>query len=458
MTAAKWKESFVALVACAGLTWGQTDSSQTPPLGIGRDLLTVREPGRADQKCRILKAWKQPDGTLAFEVQCLETEERLTLVEMASAETTFKDSPRAMRSRIFHWGQNLTPPPGVPRMPTTPVAMPEKGIDVKSESAPVTGTSNLPTVPPVASSGDGPKEIEIKKSEPLYPLPPEAKLGPIQVETAKPSNWQESWGKADDHHTKLTDEKVTETSPVNSESGHDPVKAPSALPVPTSAPVNPPTTSVDQVSSEVSPENSGNTEKAQNSLKVVQPAGYTHIDDRPGVAHVTDIPPTETKAAPGSKTPVMDFFRTLWKPPLKEPAPLQSIQVAEAPAPMPAPSPLQFQAVLQDSLLPSEREMAADALSGFQRLEDPTIVPALLRAATEDPAATVRASCVHGLAKMNANTSDVVSALMNLKADPDVCVRREVNQALIRFGLAKPEPENEMIHQINAPGGKTGEW
>jgi hypothetical protein len=101
--------------------------------------------------------------------------------------------------------------------------------------------------------------------------------------------------------------------------------------------------------------------------------------------------------------------------------------------------------------------MAAEALTGFERQQDPTIVPALLHGAAGDPAATVRAACVHGLVRLNANTSDVVGVLMTLKADPDLRVRREVNQTLGSFGLTKPEPENEMIHQISGPGGKTGE-
>ena len=54
---------------------------------------------------------------------------------------------------------------------------------------------------------------------------------------------------------------------------------------------------------------------------------------------------------------------------------------------------------------------------------------------------------------MKANSPEVVSVLMNLKADPDLRVRREAHEALITFGLAKPELENEMIHQISASAG-----
>jgi hypothetical protein len=46
---------------------------------------------------------------------------------------------------------------------------------------------------------------------------------------------------------------------------------------------------------------------------------------------------------------------------------------------------------------------------------------------------------------------------LSLKADPDLRVRREAHQALISFGLAKPESENEMIHQISAPGQASDE-
>src|SRR5947208_12254130 len=119
MALARWKTTLVATLAWAGMAWGQA-SSPSPSFGIGSDLLTVREAGRPDQKCRILKAWKQPDGAMALEVQCLETEEHLTIVEMPSSEAGSTDSSKGMKSRIYHWGQSLTPPAGVPQMPTAP--------------------------------------------------------------------------------------------------------------------------------------------------------------------------------------------------------------------------------------------------------------------------------------------------------------------------------------------------
>jgi len=48
----------------------------------------------------------------------------------------------------------------------------------------------------------------------------------------------------------------------------------------------------------------------------------------------------------------------------------------------------------------------------------------------EDPAATVRASCVNALAKMKANTFPVVSAIQAAKNDGDARVRTAAEEAM----------------------------
>ena len=221
----------------------------------------------------------------------------------------------------------------------------------------------------------------------------------------------------------------------------------------------PSTTGSDDKTGDNSPDLSGTSGKKEIVPESIQPAGYSHVDDRPGIAHVTDIPPAgAAKAGGASKKPVVDFIRAMWKPSLKEPAPLQTVQINEMLVAAAVPDALQIRATLQNSLLPSQREMAAEILSNWDSHREPTIVPALLRAATEDPAATVRAACVHCLVKMRANSPQVVSVLLSLKADPDLRVRREAHQALISFGLAKPESENETVHQISAPAGPVVDW
>jgi hypothetical protein len=85
---------------------------------------------------------------------------------------------------------------------------------------------------------------------------------------------------------------------------------------------------------------------------------------------------------------------------------------------------------LRESLYPSQREWAAESLATLDWRRQPVAVQALITAAKEDPAPTVRASCVRCLAKMHVNTVPVVSVIQGLKGDPDPRVRQEVGVAL----------------------------
>ncbi|MFO0930366.1 MAG: HEAT repeat domain-containing protein [Gemmataceae bacterium] len=89
---------------------------------------------------------------------------------------------------------------------------------------------------------------------------------------------------------------------------------------------------------------------------------------------------------------------------------------------------------LRGSLLPSEREMAADRLTRVDWRAEPQVVGALLTAAKGDPAPAVRAACVRSLGKMNVNLVPVVNVVRTLKADTDVRVRQEVEQTLATLG------------------------
>jgi hypothetical protein len=99
--------------------------------------------------------------------------------------------------------------------------------------------------------------------------------------------------------------------------------------------------------------------------------------------------------------------------------------------PSPASNTPQLLAVLRDSLYPSQREQAVESLmaqGGSQA--QPQVVQGLLSAAKNDPAATVRASCVRAIAQLQLNTVPVVTLVQSLRNDPDPRVRREAEQAL----------------------------
>jgi hypothetical protein len=94
----------------------------------------------------------------------------------------------------------------------------------------------------------------------------------------------------------------------------------------------------------------------------------------------------------------------------------------------------QLLATLKDSLYPSERESAAEQLSELNWRVQPQVVESLMKSAHDDPAATVRAACVHALARMKANSAEVTTLVQSLKSDRDPRVRQEAEEALNALG------------------------
>jgi len=90
----------------------------------------------------------------------------------------------------------------------------------------------------------------------------------------------------------------------------------------------------------------------------------------------------------------------------------------------------QLSATLRDALFPSQREAAAEKLATLDWKTNDDAVRALVQAVHDDPAPTVRAACIHALAKMKVNTMPVVGAIRNANNDKDVRVRTEADDAL----------------------------
>jgi hypothetical protein len=117
---------------------------------------------------------------------------------------------------------------------------------------------------------------------------------------------------------------------------------------------------------------------------------------------------------------------------------------------MPAVQIDQHISTLKNALYPSHREMAVIYLSGCSAQHCPQVVGALVMAAKDDPAATVRAAAVSGLVKMGANTPEVVVVLTHLRNDNDPRVRQEVDQALARMmpGQASDQSGVQPAHSM----------
>ncbi len=100
----------------------------------------------------------------------------------------------------------------------------------------------------------------------------------------------------------------------------------------------------------------------------------------------------------------------------------------------------QMLATLKDSLYPSQREEAAEQLSELNWRMQPQIVESLMKSAREDPAATVRAACVHALAHMKVSTTEATALVRNLQSDRDPRVRHEAEEALNTLGDTGIQP------------------
>jgi len=93
--------------------------------------------------------------------------------------------------------------------------------------------------------------------------------------------------------------------------------------------------------------------------------------------------------------------------------------------------------VLRESPYPAQREWAANTMATYDWRAHPEVVKVLLQVAQQDPAATVRASCVYSLGRMNAFSEPVLGVLRMLSNDSDARVRDEVEHALARMVPAK---------------------
>src|SRR5207245_1240772 len=93
----------------------------------------------------------------------------------------------------------------------------------------------------------------------------------------------------------------------------------------------------------------------------------------------------------------------------------------------PAGDPLVNQAttLLHDSIYPSEREWAIERLATCDWRQDERILAALRTSAREDPAPTVRCTCLQALARMKVRTAEVLDVVRGLTVDPDERVRKE---------------------------------
>jgi hypothetical protein len=116
---------------------------------------------------------------------------------------------------------------------------------------------------------------------------------------------------------------------------------------------------------------------------------------------------------------------------------------------------LEMITVLKTSTYPSQCEWAANNLSTFDGHGNPLVVQALVMAAKEDPAATVRAACAYNLGRMRVSAEPVLATLRQLRSDRDPRVRTDATQALARLNAGEqpgvsPAADHNAVQPVRA--------
>jgi hypothetical protein len=152
----------------------------------------------------------------------------------------------------------------------------------------------------------------------------------------------------------------------------------------------------------------------------------------------TPVPvPAKVAPAPSQPTPGVS--------PMLQPAPTFALP---PPRMSPTPTVHELLGTLKEAVNPEHREWAAANLANPAWRDNVLVGQALLNAACQDAAPTVRVESVRSLARLELNTVPVYEALQKLKADRDPRVQREAQLALGKLfpaQAAAPVPSYDTI-------------
>jgi hypothetical protein len=165
----------------AGVACGQQPAT-TPPTYNKGDTIILQEPGKPETKVKVLSVRRNTDGKIAYEVQDVQTGDRATISDSPMMPSPVAEAPAPKKGLL----RFLKPPTGG-RKSTGQITQKNqksgtrKGIfDFKTPAM---------TKEPVPSQVQPASGTEIEGQHPSHG--PSAK--------APPSDWQKSWGKADEH-------------------------------------------------------------------------------------------------------------------------------------------------------------------------------------------------------------------------------------------------------------------
>jgi hypothetical protein len=371
-------------------------------------VIAMEEAGKQTRKCTILAATKQPDGSMTYTLKANDNGEMITIHDGKKIEVVETKAP------VVAEAKPPVMPEVKPEMKPVLVAKPvsvskPEGVSMKSmlDAKKTAEATDLKRPTPLSVDDDplfrGPAEMEASKSKIVSNVNEAAKskasaskgVAPTPAVATKETS-KENKG----FFTRMTSREK-----------------PAAVAKETVVETVPSTMTAKPVIVDT-----GKAGVASVGEPVMAPT-MQPIANMPTRMVVPVMPASQIK-----NTPAPGFMPTLQNPLQKQ------MQVPVTPmvpkAAIPAmPKELELQGMLKDALKPSERELAAMQLAS---MNGPTVKTALLTAAKEDPAATVRACCLKSLVKIAPHDGAVKKALAEACDDADAKVRNQATELLAK--------------------------
>ena len=413
MVRIKWKESLLTALLCGGVAWAQ-QPPMAPAGGAGNSsILTLKEAGKPDQRCRILKTRRTADGKTEYEIQDLATGEIATIVE--SGSPTIAGATPPSTSSPLHVSQP-----------------PEKALPGPSTTASTRGWFSRPS--PLPESPVVPMRTESGRLEPISqlasgtPTMPETQPAPGLLQRVR-----RLFGRGESDEVPPS----ALSSRFMSGASSTPFSTMQRVPGTTM-----PSDGVPSGSLTPAPTGLGGASRTPFSTMQRMPSGVETSESTPGgtltpapsrPSFGTPAPAPTLKGQGAAVAPQASPYANL------EPVRLtgaQTLQLARFSNQVNNLSRREVLTILRDSPYPSQREVAVESLATANWHTDPNVIPILIETATEDAAPTVRLACVRCLVSMGANTGPVLETLQKLQSDPDARVRHEVQAACAAFAPA----------------------
>lgn len=429
------------LMSGLGIVWAadSSKSAEQPTYAVNQTI-TIQEVGKSTRKCTIVSATKQPDGSTAYTLKAADTGELITIHDKLTLKGTKTETTKVETVKA----PAATPPATVKSDTKVEAKVKAKLVSTVKAPEPVKATetvkaSDTPAMLP-------PKAIEAiplakeRSVDPLLQLPGEArkdaKAEPIIANVNEASKSRPPIVKAEVPAKEsrgifgwLTGSKPTpaKSVPMTMPATDVPAvttvsSAMTAKPVMVeTSPVKAPTVGAKSMSVSLSPYG-GSTGRA--SVKETGAPGLASVGEPLMQGNSRSIPVSMPVMMP--QAPAMMPQAPVMMQPTMPMAP--NMPVSQAPSLLPRD--VVLQKTLKEALQPSEREIAAVQLTDTSNARTPAVKGALMTAAKEDPAATVRAACLRCLVKIAPGESSVMRTLEFAKEDRDTRVRNEANELL----------------------------